>query len=734
MDLGLAASILAGLNDGAVLLDRSLRYVANNRALVEMLGVRPRVLEQIFAGSGSPFDHFGNANATQLAEQAMAEQRLIRLHEVDFATPSGENRTAIVTFMPIIDQARKEAIGVIFIARDVSAEARMQRHYNDLLAQERARGDELERRVRERTLDLERALSEVTRLARTDPLTGALNRRAFAEFAEQALLLAERNNRTFGILLCDLDHFKQVNDTYGHQAGDAVLTTTVEILAKCLRKTDKIGRFGGEEFVVLLAESQKENVLEIGWRCQQAVRELPLAQRVPGAMGIQTISIGCAFYPDHGKTLDELLSAADQALYYAKERGRDRVEVFSRQFPSRQPEASAADACRALLVHPRGMEAESYRQTLSMLYRTSLEHDVDAAIERFRSEPFDIFVARRDVEGASGIDFLRESMVAQPNAIRVLLTDTEDFSDAARSANDAGVDRILLERDGPSPLVEAIESSLRRHQVARQRMLSQGPGWVRPAPRSDVPDLEAVLERRALAFAYQPIVGLTTGCIEGYEALCRPNDGYFNNPRSLVDAAVASGKIWNLSRALRRIVAADLEQLPDANSAYVNLHPADLDDPELLDGESFLTRWAPRVIFEITERSWIPDFERCGESVRRLRELGFRVAIDDLGSGYASLNSVALLEPHFIKIDGLLISGIDRSQHKAALVRRMVEFARDAGIEVVAEGVERAEEAATIADLDVHLAQGYFFGRPSRGFQPLSEAGSAFLTVRRRPA
>lgn len=716
-ELEVAASIVSGLTDGALLLDRELRCLTYNLALVEILGVRPRILKKALVAGKSPFESFGNREAESSAAECLRERRVIRLHEVDFETLSGEVKTAIVTFLPVLQPDSEEAVGVIYTVRDVSAEARMQRRFKELLAQEKARADELEERVAERTRELEQALQEVTRLARTDPLTGALNRRAFTMFAEQALGLAERHGRSIGLLMCDLDNFKSVNDTYGHQAGDVVLSEAVAALSRALRRTDKVGRFGGEEFVVLLAETERERVVEIGERCREAVRGIPFAQLVEGGVGRQTISVGCAFYPDHGMTLDDLLTAADQALYYAKERGRDRVEPYSRQLAFTSPGEVSKEACRVLLVDPEVARAEKYRHELARLYQVLIETSFDRAREIARQETLDVIIAREMSDSASGIELLRDTLTQHPNAVRVLITETEDFSVAVKGTNEARVDHVLVEGEGAGRLIKATEESLERRQILRKRFLSEGPGSIRPGPRTESQDLDELLEDEAVSFVYQPIISTRDGAIEGYEALCRPQTEYFKSPRALIDAAVAAGKIWEVSRLIRRKIARELRDLPEASSIFINLHPAVLDDPEFLEGDPSLLPWAERVVFEVTERHGIPDFERCRESIMRLRACKYRIAVDDLGSGYASLNSVALLEPDYVKIDLVLVREIDAFAHKAQLFRRIVDFANDAGIRVVAEGVERKEEAEAVADLGCHLMQGYYFASPQTGFR-----------------
>jgi len=141
--------------------------------------------------------------------------------------------------------------------------------------------------------------------------------------------------------------------------------------------------------------------------------------------------------------------------------------------------------------------------------------------------------------------------------------------------------------------------------------------------------------------------------------------------------------------------------------------PDELVNPETL-ANTPLTRYADRIVFEITERVRISGLEALRFKIKSLRRLGFRFAIDDLGAGYASLNAVALLEPDFIKIDGVIIRGMTRASPRAKLVRRIVEFANDADIRVIAESVETAAEAEFAHELGCHYLQGYYLGRPQR--------------------
>ena len=177
----------------------------------------------------------------------------------------------------------------------------------------------LEHEIRER----EQLQRELERQAHTDALTGILNRRAFFEAAEALLPKDGTITEPFAILLFDIDHFKTVNDTYGHFIGDQVLCWIVQIAQLCIRSNDRLARYGGEEFAVLVANSTANRATLIAERLRTAIAQQPY-QSERGPITI-TISIGVAEYHERYANIDALLQAADVALYQAKEQGRNRV-------------------------------------------------------------------------------------------------------------------------------------------------------------------------------------------------------------------------------------------------------------------------------------------------------------------------------------------------------------------------------------------------------------------------
>ena len=163
--------------------------------------------------------------------------------------------------------------------------------------------------------------------ATTDALTGLLVRRAFMERAADALGRAVRQDRPCSLLMADLDHFKEKNDTHGHLAGDAVLQEVALRLGRTLRAQDLLGRFGGEEFILYLDGTSRPEAQAVAERLRGLVAGTPiLAEQTPLA---QTISLGIAQCPEEGTALDALIARADQALYAAKRAGRNRVEPRS---------------------------------------------------------------------------------------------------------------------------------------------------------------------------------------------------------------------------------------------------------------------------------------------------------------------------------------------------------------------------------------------------------------------
>jgi diguanylate cyclase (GGDEF)-like protein len=161
-----------------------------------------------------------------------------------------------------------------------------------------------------------------------DPLTGLFNRRYMEESLEREFSRASRNKSSVSIVMMDLDNFKRFNDTYGHQAGDALLRAFGDLLKRSSRGQDIACRYGGEEFVLVLTDSNLAGALRRAEILRQQVKQLSV-EYAGQLLGAVSISMGVALYPDHGTTMGDVLRASDQALYCAKREGRDRSCVWT---------------------------------------------------------------------------------------------------------------------------------------------------------------------------------------------------------------------------------------------------------------------------------------------------------------------------------------------------------------------------------------------------------------------
>jgi diguanylate cyclase (GGDEF)-like protein len=188
-------------------------------------------------------------------------------------------------------------------------------------AEERTK--EAEYRASENAQQLMDDIAKLRRIADTDHLTGLMNRRAFLAAAEDAMEFSNRYQRGMATLMIDIDHFKKINDSHGHAAGDGAIKRIAEVIGECIRTTDKAARFGGEEFVVLLREVDQATAQSLAERIRRAIESSPISY---GALAISaTVSIGIAVIAEADRDVQDMIERADQGLYQAKNTGRNRT-------------------------------------------------------------------------------------------------------------------------------------------------------------------------------------------------------------------------------------------------------------------------------------------------------------------------------------------------------------------------------------------------------------------------
>lgn len=429
------------------------------------------------------------------------------------------------------------------------------------------------------------AIDRLERLARYDTLTGLYRREVLEDAMRHLHAAAQRNGTRYGVVLADLDRFKIINDTYGHAAGDRVLVEVATALRGLVRDMDWIARWGGEEFLLLIPDTDAAQVRATAERLRSAVAAIVLP--LDGCRLKITLSAGIANYPDDGTTAEALLAHADAALYRAKDRGGDQI-VHDDHVPNVfRTGARVADALE------RGWLVPAYQPIVSLADGTVMAEE---ALARIRMPNGEVLAAGEFVEAATRLQ-----------------------------------------------LVHRIDEAIAR--AAMSRCATQ--------------------------------VG--SGC---------------------------SGVLHfvNFSTALlsRRDYLAPI--LDQAASHCASLGSA-------ADGGTPL-------VIEITERSLLTDRVEALKVLRPLLDFGFRLALDDFGSGYSSFLYLADLPVSFVKIEMDLVRRVLSDPRTAAIVQGIAALATRLGVISVAEGIEDAATAQRLRELGVDWGQGYHFGRPALDASP----------------
>jgi len=421
-----------------------------------------------------------------------------------------------------------------------------------------------------------RSVSDAIHQAFHDSLTGLPNRSLLLDRLQQALARSQRSGAKVGLMFCDLDDFKTINDSLGHAAGDDLLIAVAKRLAGCVRPGDTAARFGGDEFVLLFEELQRAEVTEPARRIINAMRQ-PF--KVRGRDVVIGVSIGIAAGVDNA---EDMLRNADLALYRAKGAGKARFEVF-------EP-----------------------RMHTAMVERLELEGDLRLALRR---------------------DELR--LVYQP-IVRLL--------DGAFTGVEALVrwqhpERGLLSPDRFITIAEDSRLVIPLGRWVLEEACNQAASW-----RSEYPD------------AGGPAVSVNLSGVE--------------------------------------LAAADL-------AAYVSavLHESGLEPHDLT--------------LELTETALVQDVSLAVDRLGELKALGVRLAVDDFGTGYASLQHLRSFPVDVIKIAKPFVDGIAGGSEDSALGRAIIDLGSSFRLGVVAEGIETPAQRERLLALGCDLGQGYLFARPA---------------------
>lgn len=363
-------------------------------------------------------------------------------------------------------------------------------------------------------------------------------------------------------------------------------------------------------------------------------------------------------------------------------------------------------------------DEQGIRKTLETLlkiggFEVITAEDGAAALAALQGHQFDLIISDISMPNLGGVELLEKVRDRDPDLPVVLLTGLPSMETAIRAV-ELGASKYIMKPIDAKDMLNTAKEAAAKYRATRVSQYS----WRQASengievvdPTAMERELEVALD--GLIMAYQPLVSAQSEEVIGYEALMRPQHANLSNPPALLKAAERVGRLTDVGRRVRELAPQTFAARSNRGLLFVNLHPAELQDPELLSAHAPLTAMADRVVLEITERRGLEKLPNTERIVAELRERGFRIAVDDLGSGYSGLNNFAVLQPEFVKLDMTLIRGIDTDNLRQKLVSSLSNTCSELGIFVVAEGVETAAERDAVAALGVDLFQGYYFGRP----------------------
>jgi diguanylate cyclase (GGDEF)-like protein/PAS domain S-box-containing protein len=567
-----------------------------------------------------------------------------------------------------------------------------------------------------------RALSTASR---TDPLTGCLNRRGFEERAEAELGAMARSGSRGAIVVFDIDHFKPVNDTFGHAAGDQLLCWFASTLEAAVRPTDAVGRLGGDEFALLLAEVDADSANERAERVQRALRE-----RAPASLGV-------AVFPDDGTDLELLCRRADGRLYASRE-ARCEYEFVRAAAPSRDgdgstaPQRSGAEV-ESLPLWRAAVDAMPDRgagdgarpgarsldnELLDQIDASVVCADMSGVVISWNRGAEALYGWRREEaigrmardlvvpDDASAAERLASKVVAEGRWDGELVVRRKDGSLFTAYVRN----RLVLGDDGePAAIVGvAVDVSERVAAETEQR---------RDAAKLACLDrVERALREDRMTLYAQPIVDLRTGATVQHELLLRMVDpaGEIVPPGSFLPVVEQYALMLEVDRW---VIKEGTRLAGEGCPVQMNVSARSVGDADVLDqierciGEN---EAAPgMIVFEITETAIVEDERAALAFAERLHALGCKLALDDFGTGYGTLTYLKRMPVDYLKIDIEFVRDLLSNDASRHVVQAVVSLARDFGSQTVAEGVEDADTLALLGELGVDHAQGFHLARPT---------------------
>ena len=623
---------------------------------------------------------------------------------------------------------------------------------------------------------LEQAVRTINELAIRDELTGVHNRRYLMSLIEREKERSDRSGRAFCLCLLDIDFFKRINDTYGHSAGDTVLRAFAQTVQALVRGSDCFGRYGGEEFLLMLPETPAVDARVLAERVRAAIDRLRCSDG-PSEIAL-TVSIGLAEYR-MGETITQAVGRADEALYLAKSSGRNRVVCHGQDLDGVAEEgvrqgagadgSPARDLGASIGRMLDGMHCDQLTGLLNRrLLRDRLRHAMDRADRNRRLVALLLLNINKfkEVNDALGYEAGDALLVQAGGILRGCLRDCDTVArwsgdefvalleDLGSEMDARQVAEKILDRFG-LPLAASgrecfitlsvgvalypaedcdLDALLKRADIAMRSARAWGENSVQlyssaaSAPQSErltlKNGLRDALTRGQLFLEYQPQWDLATRRIVGVEALLRWQHPVYGriDPGRFIPLAEETGMIvpigdWVLRTACAQNRAWRDAGLPGVKTA-VNLSARQLRHPDIaarvleIVAASGLARGSLEL--EITEGVLIDDLDGNRRVMSALRAAGVLVSIDDFGTGYSSLNYLSELPVDILKMDGLFVRrlGQDPRARPYAIADAIVGMAHSLDLKVIAEAVETNEQLADLDAMGCDEAQGYLFARP----------------------
>jgi EAL domain-containing protein (putative c-di-GMP-specific phosphodiesterase class I) len=375
-----------------------------------------------------------------------------------------------------------------------------------------------------------------------------------------------------------------------------------------------------------------------------------------------------------------------------------------------------AVAPRVLLADDDANVARALRRLLAAAgYDVTIAPDGAQAADALMQGHFDVILSDIRMPNMTGVELLSLVRAYDLDVPVILLTGDPSLQTAVEALKLGAMEYFTKPWDN-DVLLAAVHRAYKLHALARLKREAMKLMGERGDVAGDLAGLGVAFDRtlESLVVAFQPIVAFKTRTVLGYECLLRSMDRALPTTASVLDAADKLERTKDLGRRVRQVIADVITDHPPPGDAlvFMNIHPGDLLDPELFNREAPLSEHAARVVLEITERAALSGIPDVRQRIADLRSRGYRIALDDLGAGYAGLSSLAILEPDFVKLDLSLVQDLGASPVRQKLVGGMTATCRDLGMHVIAEGIERREDRFFLSELGCDLMQGFLFAVP----------------------